>query len=125
MTNPPVVGAVSADDHRKHLEFIQDVITRMAGASSSAKGWLLPVVTATYGYAITKTEWAVAALGVLAVVLFGFLDANYLKHERSFRELYKAVIKNDSRVPVSQPRHNISVSTQKYVPGSNRNNARQ
>lgn len=89
----------SDEDRRKHLDYIQAAIARMSSASSSAKGWLLPVVTAAYGYAATKQEWAVALLGVLAVTLFGFLDANYLKHERRFRHLYAAVVLSDTRVP--------------------------
>jgi histidine triad (HIT) family protein len=82
---------VEHDDRRKHLEFIQAVISRMAGASATSKGWLLPVVTATYGYALTKPARSVALLGLAAVVLFGFIDTNYLKQERAFRRLFDAV----------------------------------
>jgi histidine triad (HIT) family protein len=80
--------AVSAEDRRQHLSFIQAVITRMSQASSSSKSWLLPIVTATYGYAVTGKSILVALLGCLAVLVFGLLDANYLKQERAFRKLY-------------------------------------
>lgn len=90
---------VDADDHRKHLEFIQAVVTRMSAASSSAKGWLLPVVTATYGYAIVKEARSVALLGVAAVLLFALLDANYLRQEKAYRRLYDAVTREPQRVP--------------------------
>jgi histidine triad (HIT) family protein len=63
----------------------------MSQASSSSKTWLLPVVTLTYGYAVTKEKVWVALLGIVAVVIFGVLDANYLKHERAFRKLYEKV----------------------------------
>ncbi|MGW0992470.1 hypothetical protein ACWD5V_04005 [Streptomyces sp. NPDC002523] len=63
----------------------------MSQASSSSKAWLLPIVTATYGYAITKGSIFVVLLGLLAVLVFGVLDANYLKQERSFRKLYDEV----------------------------------
>ncbi len=63
----------------------------MAQASASAKTWLLPIVTATLGYAITKDQPGVALLGALAIVIFGLLDANYLKQERAFRKLYDEV----------------------------------
>lgn len=82
---------VSAEDRRQHLSFIQAVITRMSQASASAKTWLLPIVTAAMGYAITKNSPGVALLGILAVLLFGLLDANYLKQERAFRKLYDQV----------------------------------
>jgi hypothetical protein len=81
----------NGEDRRKHLDFIQAVVTRMSAASSNAKSWLLPVVAATYGYARTKHARSVAMLGVLAVLLFMFLDANYLRQERAYRRLYDAV----------------------------------
>lgn len=77
------------EDRRKHLEFIQAVITRMATASSNAKSWLLPVVTAAYGYAVTQRADSVAFLGIVAVLVFAFLDANYLRKEQEYRDLYK------------------------------------
>lgn len=62
----------------------------MASASSNAKGWLLPVATATYGYALTKSKPAVALLGIAAALIFTSLDAHYLRQERAFRALYRA-----------------------------------
>ena len=82
---------VSPEDRRQHLSFIQAVVTRMSQASSSSKSWLLPIVTITYGYAVTKEQLWVAMLGVAAVAIFGLLDANYLKQERAFRKLYDKV----------------------------------
>lgn len=95
----PPAPAVNADDHRKHLEFIQAIVTRMSSASSTAKGWLLPVVTAAYGYAIVKEARAVALLGVAAVALFALLDANYLRQEKAYRRLYDAVTRDPNCVP--------------------------
>lgn len=86
--SPP---AMSAEDRRKHLDFIQAAVNRMAAASATTKGWLLPVVTATYGYAVTQGSRYIAFLGMAAVVLFGMLDAHYLRQERCFRRLYDAV----------------------------------
>jgi len=88
---PPPEHGVSPEDRRQHLSFIQAVVTRMSQASSSSKSWLLPIVTLAYGYAATKAAPAVALLGVLAVLVFGILDANYLKQERAFRNLYDEV----------------------------------
>lgn len=84
-------GIPDAEDRRKHLDFIQAVVTRMSAASSTTKGWLLPVVTATYGYAVVNREMSVALLGIAAVLLFAVIDANYLNQERAFRRLYDAV----------------------------------
>jgi len=87
------------EDRRKHLDFIQAVVTRMSAASSAAKGWLLPVATLTYGYALTERAESVALLGIAAVVVFGWLDANYLNQERAFRQLYDAVAQGTKTVP--------------------------
>lgn len=87
-TTPP---PPDPEDRRKHLDFIQAVVTRMSAASSNAKAWLLPVVTAAYGYALTQKADSVALLGLGATLLFAYLDGNYLRQERRFRSLYKAV----------------------------------
>lgn len=93
-------SAPSAEDLRKHLDLVQAVITRMSAASSTAKGWLLPVVTATYGYALTKCAESIALLGLLSVALFAFLDANYLRQEQGYRALYDAVARKTRPVPL-------------------------
>lgn len=81
----------SREDLHKHLDFIQAVVTRMSTASTSTKSWLLPVVTATYGYGMTQNAWSVVALGLGAVLLFMFLDMHYLDREKAYRALYDAV----------------------------------
>lgn len=89
----------SGEDRRKHLDYIQAIVTRMSAASSNAKGWLLPVVTAAFGFALTERSRSVALLGLLAVVLFMFLDANYLRQERAYRRLYDAVASGTEDIP--------------------------
>lgn len=86
----------SDEDRRQHLHFIQGVVARMASASASAKTWLLPIVTAAYGYAFIERNWFIATLGIIAVIVFALLDANYLKQERSFRKLYDHVARGES-----------------------------
>lgn len=83
------------EDLHKHLDFIQAVVTRMSAASTSTKTWLLPVVTATYGYGMTQNAWSVIALGLGALLLFMFLDAHYLDREKAYRALYDAVARNE------------------------------
>lgn len=86
---------VDAEDKRQHLSFAQDIITRMAQSSSSAKSWFLPVVTATYGYAFTQSSISVAVLGIVATVVFGMLDVGYLRTERKYRDLYERIATGD------------------------------
>lgn len=90
---------MSSEDRRQHLSFAQDVITRMAQSSSNAKSWLLPVVTAAYGYAFTKESVAVAFLGIIATLVFGLLDFSYLKNERRYRNLYDRIAAGDPTIP--------------------------
>lgn len=100
MTDPdPTLHEPTDEDRRQHLAFIQAVITRMSAASSTAKGWLLPVVTATYGYALTKDDGTIGLLGIAGVLLFAMLDANYLRQEQAYRKLYVAVANKTRPIP--------------------------
>jgi histidine triad (HIT) family protein len=83
------------EDRRKHLDYIQAVVTRMSASSTTSKGWLLPIITAAYGYAVVNRSVGVAGLGMLAAALFGLIDAHYLNQERAFRRLYDAVAYGD------------------------------
>jgi histidine triad (HIT) family protein len=86
--------------HLKHLDFIQALITRMSHSSVQAKSWLLPVATATFGFALTRHSGTVALLGIAGVLLFGYIDACYLRQERAYRHLYNAVVKGDRQIPL-------------------------
>jgi hypothetical protein len=83
------VGPLS-EDQRKHLDFIQAVIARLASSATAAKGWGLTVATAAFGFSTTRAAPAVAALGLVVVIFFGTLDSYYLREERLFRYLYDA-----------------------------------
>ena len=90
----------SAEDRRKHLEFIQAVVTRTSASSATAKGWLLPVVTAAYGYAVTRGSVGVGLIGIIATLVFGLMDANYLRQEKAYRALYDAVARGARPIPL-------------------------
>ncbi|OIR42722.1 hypothetical protein [Corynebacterium sp. NML130628] len=83
------------EDRRKHLDFIQAIITRMSTASSNTKAWFLPVATAAFGYAIAQNNPWVAMLGVGATILAAYIDANYLRQEKAYRAMYRVVAKGD------------------------------
>lgn len=92
-------SSVSSEDRRQHLAFAQSIISRMAQSSSNAKSWLLPVVTAAYGYSFTQSSAALAVLGIIATVVFGILDIGYLRTERKYRNLYERIAAGDPDVP--------------------------
>ncbi len=91
---------VAPEDRRKHLDYLQAVVTRQSASSAAAKGWVLPVVTAAYGFALTQRASPLALLGLLGLLLFAYLDAHYLNTERRFRKLYVIVAQSLRSVPL-------------------------
>lgn len=80
-----------SDEKLKHLEFIQNVITRMNTNSFQIKGWAVTIVSALLAvYAATKNNQFVL-VGIFPTMIFWFLDAYYLNQERKFRGLYNDV----------------------------------
>lgn len=79
----------------KHLEFIQNVITRMNSNSFMIKGWTITIVSALFALATNNSNhnliWAV----LIVVPIFWYLDGYFLSMERQYRKLYDAVIKKE------------------------------
>jgi len=75
----------------KHLEFIQNVITRMNTNSFLIKGWMVTLVSALFALAAKDTDARYAMITFFAVPVFWGLDAFYLAQERKYRSLYDAV----------------------------------
>lgn len=75
----------------KHLEFIQNVITRMNTNSFQIKGWNVTIVSAILAiFASTKNIYFLLS-AIFPSVIFWFLDTYYLMQERKFRGLYNDV----------------------------------
>lgn len=75
----------------KHLEFIQNVITRMNTNSFQIKSWSITITSALLAiYASTKSNHFFLA-AMFPNLIFWFLDAYYLNQERKFRGLYNDV----------------------------------
>jgi hypothetical protein len=79
----------------KHLEMLQALITRMAGYGAAFKSYCITVTTAVIGFAFTLHRPTVAALALLPVVAFGLADAQYLRVERRFRDVFNLVRKEN------------------------------
>lgn len=94
-----VKNEISAEDRRKHLDHLQSVISRQSAASSATKGWLMPIITATFGIALTQRSALLATVGLVTIILFACIDTRYLQNERSFRELYKRVARGENSLP--------------------------
>lgn len=84
-------GSDEMSPNEKHLEFIQNVITRMNTNSFQIKGWAVTIVSALLAiYASSKNEYFIL-VAIFPAVVFWFLDSYYLSQERKFRSLYNDV----------------------------------
>ena len=84
------------DDKRKHLEFIQSTIARLANNSFAYKGWAITVVVAVFalvgqGHGADSTGSSTIWAGLVPICAFWVLDANCVRRERMFRVLYDHV----------------------------------
>lgn len=87
------------DDQRvKHLEFIQNIITRHNANSFQIKIVLATIVSALLAFcgAIKDNYTPLSLLGALLICVFWFLDSFYLRQERLYRNLYEKAVKNES-----------------------------
>lgn len=75
----------------KHLEMLQALITRMAAYGASFKSYCITVTTASIGFAFTLHKPAMVAVAFLPVIAFAIADANYLRVERRFRQVFDGV----------------------------------
>jgi hypothetical protein len=101
-------------DEIKHLEFIQNVITRMNTNSFQIKGWSIVISSALLAiYASNQNNYFFLA-AVFPTLVFWFLDAYYLNQERKFRGLYNDVAKvtSNNAIPLFAMRPDL------YVGGS-------
>lgn len=82
-----------ADDKRKHLEMIQNIINRMASNSFVFKGWSITIIAGISTFAAKDSNLALILIPFVSTILFWGVDAYYLMMERSFRDYYKTVAK--------------------------------
>lgn len=79
------------ENKRKHLEFIQLVITRMNVNSFLLKGWSVTLVAALFAFAAKDSDISYVIITYITTPIFGLLDAFYLSLERQYRGLYNSV----------------------------------
>lgn len=85
------------EDKRKHLEFIQGVITRMGGNLFYLRGWSITLIgglLALLSQQNNKDEVPLVMLTAV-VVVFWFYDGYFLSLERRYRGLYNKVRKQN------------------------------
>lgn len=75
-----------------HLALVRGVIARMAQNSFLIRGWTVSLTTALLGLSAADDNTGLAWNAVVAVAVFGALDAYYLALERAYRDLYAAAV---------------------------------
>ena len=79
------------DNKRKHLEFIQAAISRMAGHLFLLKGWTITLIAALFALSAKDANKAYVLIAYFPAVVFWVLDGYFLSQERRFRALYDHV----------------------------------
>ena len=79
------------ESKHKHLEFIQAVISRMAGNSFLLKGWTVTLVAALFALSSKDANHSYLLVVYLPVLVFWTLDGYFIYQERLFRDLYDHV----------------------------------
>ncbi len=75
----------------KHLEFIQNIITRMNTNSFQIKSLAITIVAAFLGIYASTQLLSFILIGLFPTLILWFLDSYYLQQERKFRGLYNDV----------------------------------
>lgn len=97
------------ENKRKHLEFIQSVISRMAGNLFFLRGWTITLITGLFALSATKTSYdGYILLAYFLLIIFWILDGYFLAQERRFRCLYDDVRKLDEQ------KIDFSMNTKRY-----------
>ncbi|MDR0895274.1 MAG: hypothetical protein LBN06_08275 [Prevotellaceae bacterium] len=83
------------DEKLKHLEFIQNVITRMNSNSFLIKGWAITLVSALFALTAKDADINYILISYMVIPVFWILDGFYISRERQYRDLYSDVAKKD------------------------------
>ncbi len=84
------------DDKKiKHLELIQNIISRMANNSFALKGWAVTLISAMFVLSDKDSNKGFFILVYFPVVMFWILDSYFLGQEKYFRDLYDEVRQKD------------------------------
>lgn len=75
----------------KHLEMIQNVITRMASNSFALKGLTITLVVGIFAFIEKDLDKVCVIVAFIPIIVFWRLDSYYLMQERLYRFLYEQV----------------------------------
>jgi hypothetical protein len=87
----------SMEKKLKHLEFIQNVITRMNSNSFLIKGWGITLVSALFALAAKDANINYVLITYIVLPAFWILDGFYIAQERQYRDLYNKIASTDEQ----------------------------
>lgn len=79
----------------KHLDYIQNIITRMNSNSFLIKGWGLTLISALFALASKDANLNYILITGIVLPAFWILDGFFISTERQFRHLYDDVRNKD------------------------------
>ena len=94
----PSVHGEFTPERIKHMELVQAVIARLANEAALVRGWALTVAAAFYGFAAKSLNWRTAAVGLMPVGAFWWLNVYYLWSEQKYRRLYNRLVESGDTV---------------------------
>ena len=83
------------ENKRKHLELIQNVITRMANNSFMLKGWAVTLISGIFILSEQDTDKMYFLVAYIPIIFFWGLDSYYLLQERLYLSLYDNIMQID------------------------------
>lgn len=96
------------ENKRKHLEFIQGAINRMASNLFFLRGWTITLIAALFALSVKETNQSFIFIVYFPVLVFWILDGYFLSQERLFRALYDHVRR------LSEEEIDFSMNTSEY-----------
>lgn len=82
------------ENKRKHLEFIQNIISRMASNLFFLRGWTITLIGALLAlFSKSNNSSYIIYFLIIIILVFWILDGYFLSKERLFRDLYNHVRK--------------------------------
>lgn len=94
----------------KHLEFIQNVITRMNSNSFMIKGWCVTLVAALFALAAKDSEVKFAVIAYFIIPIFWILDGFFLATEKAFIKMYNQVrVKDENEIDFNMTPKKVTI----------------
>ncbi len=101
------------ENKRKHLEMIQNIVTRMGNNLFFLKGWSITIIAAIYAILAKDISLKYMIFAAILLIILWILDGYFLHQERCFRDLYDAVrIKKEEDI-------DYSMNIKEYIKGKN------